>query len=77
MAGFTSPLSFELACTNDEARAFVRRLTWFNVGPSWGGYESMVTVPRGESTLIRIHTGLEERETLWNDLKKSLDLIAR
>jgi cystathionine gamma-lyase len=77
MSGFTSPLSFELECTNPEARSFVRRLKWFNVGPSWGGYESMVTVPRGDSTLIRIHTGLEDRETLWKDLKNSLDMVAR
>jgi cystathionine gamma-lyase len=77
MSGFTSPLSFELNCTNREARSFVQRLKWFNVGPSWGGYESMVTVPHGDSTLIRIHTGLEDRETLWKDLKNSLDMIAR
>jgi cystathionine gamma-lyase len=77
MSGFTSPLSFELDCGNGEARSFVRRLKWFNVGPSWGGYESMVTVPHGEGTLIRIHTGLEDRETLWKDLKDSLDMIAR
>jgi cystathionine gamma-lyase len=77
MSGFTSPLSFELDCTNAEARAFVKRLTWFNVGPSWGGHESMVSVPGGESTLVRIHTGLEDRETLWGDLKGSLDKINR
>lgn len=77
MSGFTSPLSFELDCNNSEARSFVRRLKWFNVGPSWGGYESMVTVPQGDSTLVRIHTGLESRETLWKDLKDSLDMIAR
>jgi cystathionine beta-lyase/cystathionine gamma-synthase len=37
----------------------------------------MVTVPHGSNTLIRIHTGLEDRETLWKDLKDSLDMIAR
>jgi cystathionine gamma-lyase len=77
MSGFTSPLSFELNCSNKEARSFVRRLKWFNAGPSWGGYESMVTVPHGDSTLVRIHTGLEDRETLWQDLKNSLDMVAR
>jgi cystathionine gamma-lyase len=74
MSGFTSPLSFELDCSNKEARSFVRRLKWFNVGPSWGGYESMVSIPYGD-TLVRIHTGLEDRETLWKDLKDSLDRI--
>jgi cystathionine beta-lyase/cystathionine gamma-synthase len=35
----------------------------------------MVSVPYGDSTLIRIHTGLEDRGTLWKDLKGSLDQI--
>lgn len=64
MLGFSSPLSFELNCSGNEAREFVKRLTWYNVGPSWGGFESMVTVPQGDSTLVRIHVGLEDTETL-------------
>ena len=75
MTGFPSPLSFELHCGNSEAQEFVKRTKFFNVGPSWGGYESMISYPREESTLIRIHTGLEDIETLWLDLKASLDLI--
>ncbi|MDR2657064.1 MAG: PLP-dependent aspartate aminotransferase family protein, partial [Oscillospiraceae bacterium] len=75
MSGTTSPLSFELNCDNARARDFVRRLQWFNVGPSWGGFESMVTVPGGDSALVRIHVGLEDIETLWQDLKESLDKV--
>ncbi|MDR1263646.1 MAG: PLP-dependent aspartate aminotransferase family protein [Oscillospiraceae bacterium] len=75
MSGTTSPLSFELDCDNARARDFVRRLQWFNVGPSWGGFESMVTVPGGDSALVRIHVGLEDTETLWQDLKESLDKV--
>ena len=77
MAGATSPLSFELDCDNAAAREFVKRLEWFNVGPSWGGFESMVSVPRDESTLIRIHVGLEDVETLWRDLEASLEKIGK
>ena len=77
MMGFTSPLSFELNCSGAEAREFVKRLAWYNVGPSWGGFESMVTVPYGESTLVRIHVGLEDVETLWGDLEQSLNSIKK
>jgi cystathionine gamma-lyase len=75
MTGFTSPLSFELDCTPDETRVFVRRLTWFSVGPSWGGYESLVNLAGG--SMVRIHVGLEDKETLWKDLRESLDRIVR
>ena len=75
MKGATSPLSFELDCDNTSARGFVKRLEWFNVGPSWGGFESMVSVPRDQSTLVRIHVGLEDVETLWKDLESSLEKI--
>jgi len=78
MSGFTSPLSFHLKCDNSEGREFVRRLTWFNVGPSWGGFESMVNLPWGEGDrdkLVRIHVGLEDVETLWGDLERSLEKI--
>ncbi|MDR0396473.1 MAG: PLP-dependent aspartate aminotransferase family protein [Oscillospiraceae bacterium] len=75
MTGTTSPLSFELNCANADARGFVKRLEWFNVGPSWGGFESMAVVSGGEDSLVRIHVGLEDIETLWDDLKRSLDQI--
>lgn len=75
MTGTTSPFSFELATDNKGAREFVARLRWFNMGPSWGGFESMVVPPHGTSTLVRIHVGLENVEVLWDDLKASLDLV--
>jgi cystathionine gamma-lyase len=80
MGGFTSPLSFELNCKSNpaETRLFVRRLKWFGMGPSWGGFESLVNFPRkDDNTLVRIHTGLEDKETLWKDLKSSLDLVVQ
>ena len=77
MSGFASPFSFELDCTNAQARDFVKRLQWFNVGPSWGGFESMAVVAGAntDSTLVRIHTGLEDAQTLLEDLESSLALI--
>ena len=76
MTGFTSPFSIELDCGNEEAREFVKRLNCFNLGPSWGGFESMVSMPfpQGGSN-IRLHVGLEDVETLYGDLQSSLDQI--
>jgi cystathionine gamma-lyase len=75
MTGFTSPFSFALKCSLTEAREFVKRLAWFNLGPSWGGFESMTTLAYGDPPNIRIHVGLEDVETLWNDLRQSLEKI--
>ena len=75
MTGFTSPLSFELDCNTDDACDFVKRLKCFNLGPSWGGFESMVSLPRPPGSLVRIHVGLENVETLYSDLRASLDLV--
>jgi len=89
MTGFTSPLSIEIKCDTDAAREFVRRLKCFNVGPSWGGFESMVSMPsplcqaptsdtqppQPQGALVRMHIGLEDTETLYADLKGSLDKI--
>ena len=75
MTGFTSPFSIELKCDADAAREFVKRLKCFNLGPSWGGFESMTTLPYPPGAHVRLHVGLEDTETLYADLKDSLDLI--
>ena len=75
MTGFTSPLSFSLNCEKDAAVEFVKRLKCFNLGPSWGGFESMVTMPFPPGSHIRVHVGLEDVETLWDDLESSLNQI--
>jgi cystathionine gamma-lyase len=75
MAGFTSPFSIILDCENGAAREFVKRLKCFNVGPSWGGFESMVTLPHPPGTLVRLHIGLEDAESLYADLEGSLNQI--
>ena len=53
MTGFTSPFCVELACGTDDAREFVKRLKCFNLGPSWGGFESMTTMPYPASQAFR------------------------
>ena len=87
MTGFTSPFSVELGCGEDGARGFVKRLKCFNLGPSWGGFESMTTMPypaphdggadgtERKNYLVRLHIGLEDTETLYADLAASLDEI--
>ena len=77
MSGFTGLLSFSLHGGREEARAVASRLRWFNLGPSWGGFESMVNLLDGEEgdKVVRIHVGLEGVETLWADLKGSLDAV--
>ena len=75
MSGFTGLLSFSLHGGSDYAKAVPSRLKWFNLGPSWGGFESMVSLTDGEDGkhVVRLHIGLEDIETLWEDLKDSLD----
>lgn len=63
---------------------FVGSLRHFQRGVSWGGFESLIT-PIGWSEdagrcgipqhLVRIHVGLEDVDTLIEDLKKGLELL--
>lgn len=81
MTGYSSPLSFIPDADIDECRLFVQRLKYYNVGPSWGGFESMISMPYGatdkklgiEKGTIRIHVGLECINELIDDLDSSLN----
>jgi len=75
LMGFTGLLSFSLHGGSEQAKAVASRLKWFNLGPSWGGFESMVNLLEGEdgNHVVRVHIGFEDVETLWADLKDSLD----
>ena len=65
----------------------VNRLKIFQVGPSWGGYESLVVMPLlgntdeyaewygGSRGLIRIHCGLEGAELLLKDIEQALEIV--
>ena len=65
----------------------VRRLQVFKKAPSWGGYDSLVCPlgalePPTEETLlahdggvIRLYVGLENIETLLEDLEQALEAL--
>jgi cystathionine beta-lyase len=65
---------------------FVDHLEYFGIGYSWGGYESLVSVPaiksvrsaepwQNHGTLIRLHIGLEDVGDLIDDLKAGFERL--
>ncbi len=62
------------------------RLQFFGIGLSWGGYESLalpiakparaVNPWEDAGPLLRLHAGLEDPETLWNDISAALNAYA-
>jgi cystathionine beta-lyase len=80
--------AFELQKKYSDAAVaeFVDHLELFGIGYSWGGYESLVSVPVIKSvrtaepwsdhgTLIRLHIGLEDAGDLIADLKAGFDRL--
>src|SRR5262245_9824245 len=68
----------------DAVSRMVDGLRLFKIGASFGGYESLVTLPAPErsvrpwtepGTLLRLHTGLEAADDLIADLKDGLDRL--
>lgn len=60
------------------ARRFADGLEYFGIGSSWGGFESLITLPVPTRTheaasaggiLVRLHVGLEDPEDLIADLE--------
>lgn len=76
-------MSFEPDCSVEQAKRFCQSLSVFKIGVSWGGFESLVTMPfaraseeetawlGGAQNLIRIHCGLEGEENLIADLEQA------
>ncbi len=65
------------------AHAFMRALSLFGMGDSWGGFESLIThetpqlahrqlAPDLSGQLLRLHVGLEDPADLIGDLEKGL-----
>ena len=85
--GSSGLLSFEIDGTEEQAVNFVNYLRVFKIGPSWGGYESLVVMPLlknteeyvkwygGSKGLIRIHCGLEGAQVLLEDIAQALKKI--
>lgn len=84
MGGYSGVMGLTLKAGADRAVPFVKQLSLFEEGPSWGGYESMANTPgvgadsrwmrlaRIPSGLIRLSIGLEDAEDLIADLDTAL-----
>lgn len=85
--GAASLFSFVLDPVGDKAvAAFVNALKLFGIGSSWGGYESLVTVARIETSrtatrwkpggpTLRLHIGLEDPDDLIADLERAFGAL--
>lgn len=89
-SGHTGLMSFVLHADADAAMKLVDNLKIFEIGCSWGGFESLALCPlvntpteeleflglrEKDRGLIRIHCGLEGAEALIDDLKQALEQI--
>jgi cystathionine beta-lyase len=82
MTGATGLFSFVFrGWSHADARRFVDHLELFGIGASWGGFESLATLPtiprsakpwKAEGTLVRLHIGLEDPDDLIADLEAAL-----
>lgn len=80
-------LSFELNASPDDTRRVVDAMKLFKIGVSWGGFESLVSMPCYNDTeedarqlgcgrgIVRIHCGLEGADNLIADLKQALAVL--
>lgn len=76
MSGGNGLFSVEINGSAEDARHFADRLHFFQNGCSWGGFESLVLYLGGENgTLVRLHVGLEDPNTLILDLTDALNSI--
>ena len=71
----------------DAVSRMVDGMTYFGIGSSWGGYESLVAlnkmpIPRDVATwpdtpfLLRYHVGLEDPDDLVGDLAAGFERLA-
>lgn len=80
MSGTTSLLSFRPKVQDlDRIKAFIHDLKVFQIGVSWGGFESLalpIPLVPGEAPsdwVIRIYCGLEDVKDICSDLAQSLE----
>ncbi len=83
-SGAAGPFTFELvACSESAFAAFIDGLQLIALGPSWGGFESLVlpalpyarrglSVQPDAGRLVRLHVGLEDPADLCQDLAHAL-----
>jgi len=88
LSGFGSLLAIELKNNDfDKLKQFINTLELISIGVSWGGFESLVLPAykgnnevslkeRGLSlSHIRMYVGLENPESIIQDIKNALDLV--
>ncbi len=84
MQGFSSLMGIVLNGTSEDVNCFIQNLKIFQLACSWGGFESLV-IPIGKGmeeerrvklgihqNLVRIHVGLENVDSLIDDLNQAL-----
>ncbi|MEW5422193.1 cystathionine beta-lyase [Amorphus sp. 3PC139-8] len=80
---------FAFTLASDDHAAVVRfadGLRYFGIGSSWGGFESLVTLPHPKrehdalpegGSLVRLHVGLEDPDDLIADLEAGLTALSK
>ncbi len=80
--------AFEEGVDARSAEAFVDALTFFGIGASWGGYESLALVAApervrehsfwtGTQPVVRLHIGLEDPQDLIADLRQAFARVGQ
>lgn len=88
MLGFSGVMSFVAKADYAAVNAALKRLQYFEEGPSWGGFESLFNSPGGGDDAhlaktdvpkgaIRISVGLEDAECLCEDLDHALNSLKK
>ncbi|HHW31682.1 MAG TPA: aminotransferase class I/II-fold pyridoxal phosphate-dependent enzyme [Clostridiaceae bacterium] len=84
MKGYSSVFGFEIDTDREGIKRFINNLNYFTLGPSWGGYESIITAMACGRTdeevlatgcsikYLRISIGLEDADVLTEDLENAL-----
>jgi cystathionine beta-lyase len=86
MTGATGLLGFVFREWGKEKAAhFVDALELFGIGASWGGYESLATVPtivrtarpwQANGAVVRLHIGLDDPDDLVSDLAAGFEVVS-
>lgn len=89
MTGYSGLMSFVPDADNETVHRMVKSLEIFEEGPSWGGFESVANTPGLSQNLqqlefqgipqglVRISVGLENVDTIIEDLDRALSLVSK
>ena len=87
LAGCSGLMSFVPNATAEQTLKFMNALKVFQLGVSWGGFESLAVLAMynwteedavaadGARSLVRLAVGMEDVEAMWADLTQALDAI--